>query len=253
MTIDKHFFKKVIIWFYRTFKTSNYVKVMSGHLKNYKWNVNTHHNYIIGNYEEIVTDYIIANVNSEKTFYDLGANVGYYSILAAKYGMTAIAFEPDLTNMDRLQKHLEINKVKNVKLFPYAICEKKQMLKFSVSENLAANTYKDSKYLSTEKYREVQGISIDEFVIENPDIKPMSILKIDVEGAELDVLKGAVNSIIKYKPDILLSTHDIHIPNISNDCVAFLESINYKVEKFGEFIDDEDWQDFLATPLNKVV
>ncbi|MBK9593251.1 MAG: FkbM family methyltransferase [Crocinitomicaceae bacterium] len=53
------------------------------------------------------------------------------------------------------------------------------------------------------------------------------LLKIDVEGAEFDVLTGGINFIKTHKPEIILATHDCHVPGIESKCLRLLQQLNY--------------------------
>jgi FkbM family methyltransferase len=246
MKIDKYFLKKAYIALIRALRIKQYYKIMSGPLKGFLWDINTDYRYILGIYESKTVDLLKKYTQKGKGFYDLGANSGYFSLVANQFGMKSYAFEPNPQNIELLTKHVKLNnKEKDITLFPYAVCDKSRILKFTNDSNLAANTYTDSKYTKTSSFIEVQGVSLDEFFKENDNIEKPYLLKIDVEGAELDVLNGAKETLLKYFPTILLSTHDIHIPNISSQCVDFLQNLGYTVELGGEMLND-GWKDYIV-------
>ena len=55
------------------------------------------------------------------------------------------------------------------------------------------------------------------------------VIKIDVEGAEYDVLKGARETLVSKKPKILLATHDYHLPGVQQQCKDFLKNLGYSL------------------------
>jgi uncharacterized membrane-anchored protein len=75
--------------------------------------------------------------------------------------------------------------------------------------------------------------SIDSLV--KSGFRPPHVIKIDVEGAELDVLKGAAETLRTYKPHILLATHDGHLPGVKDACIALLASMGYTLQHTGFF------------------
>ncbi len=246
MTIDKYFFKKAYIALMRVVKIKQDFRIMSGPLKNFLWDIDTDYRYVLGNYEDKTVDLLKQHIQKGKAFYDLGANSGFFSLVANELGMRVYAFEPIPQNVQLFTKHLTLNnKEKEITLFPYAVCDKSRTLQFTNDANLAANTYTASNYTKTSNFIDVKGISLDEFLDDNQTLLKPSLMKIDVEGAELDVLIGAKDTLIKYSPTILLSTHDIHIPNISNQCIDFLQQIGYTVQPDGER-QTEGWKDYIA-------
>jgi hypothetical protein len=64
-------------------------------------------------------------------------------------------------------------------------------------------------------------------LLEKRAIRPPNVIKIDVEGAEVDVLKGAQNLLAQHRPVLLLATHG---PDVHRDSCAFLQSIGYRLE-----------------------
>ena len=211
-----------------------FLKVFAGPLKGYKWSTNSNYEYITGKYENgIIQEEISEWFKSDTVFYDLGANVGYYSFLANQFIITGeiYAFEPVPRNTAIFQSHLKpnSNKIKNqnIHLLPFAVSDKEQTVIFSDDINFTeGNTYVKSAILSQPNNTlEVKSYSIDG-MIEN-GYKIPDIIKIDVEGAEFDVLTGAVKTLEQYKPKLLLATHDCHVPGINKRCVQFLEERGY--------------------------
>jgi FkbM family methyltransferase len=212
-----------------------YITIFSGWLKGYKWSTAYNYEYILGNYEdEKVLNQILHWCKTDTVFYDLGANIGYYSILAAQKITSGkiYSFEPLPENIKVFKKHLQLNKTKLqskvIELNEFAIADENKIVEFS---NHAVyndgNTYVNQSFVFTEAAQKitVQAFSIDELIAKGyllPDV-----LKIDVEGAELDVLNGARKTLESSKPNIFLATHSCHVPNINEECITFLQKLNY--------------------------
>ena len=161
----------------------------------------------------------IANIISIKKgiCFDIGANVGLYSLLFSKNSKSVYAFEPLPRNVYFLKRTLMLNKVRNVFIIPMAVSDKNGFSMFQKGINYSTGKLnKSGDFL-------VKTITLDSFVRKRK-IFP-NILKIDVEGSELVVIKGAKNLLVNYKPIILLSTHG---NKIKIECLKYLKNLRYK-------------------------
>jgi FkbM family methyltransferase len=234
-----------------------FMKVMEGPLKGYQWTTASSYEYLLGNYEDTKT---IATLSSwlkpGSVYYDLGANVGYYALLANRFITTGkiYAFEPMPLNRQVFEQHLQLNKEKithnNIVLLPFAISDKEKEVIFSNNkEQRDGNTYIDgsSIFKSSCETITVKCFSIDELL--QQDFAPPSVIKIDVEGAEYDVLIGAMNTLKQHKPNILLATHDCHLPGVKDKCVNLLKELGYELQHTGNYNKQlPGLDDYIATP-----
>jgi len=158
-----------------------------------------------GNYELAETNYCLKEIKKGMTVFDIGANIGLYSLLFAKLVSetgTVHAFEPDYKNFRRLVTNIYINGFETiVKPHNKAVFSKTQKVKLntfpdSVNSwhtmgNLTLpNPWVPGKTISPILVQEIQAISINDYCHEN-NIERIDFLKVDVEGAELDVFEGA--------------------------------------------------------------
>jgi FkbM family methyltransferase len=180
--------------------------------------------YAFGIYEKEEQILLGKLVKNGEIFFDIGANVGFYSLLAAKLigvrGLV-VAFEPDGDNFNFLKKHLEINHINNVKSFQLAVADVNNRGFFKKGESNAVG-----ELVSECGEILVDVVSLDEFcVTENlfPDF-----MKIDVEGAELKVLKGARTVLSKKRPTLVIATHS---NQLFVECREFLSNLGYFLEK----------------------
>ena len=131
-----------------------------------------------------------------EVLFDVGANIGIYSIFAAKRGVKVYAFEPESQNFAILQKNIILNKLDNCKAFPICLsdCTKLDMLRLSglLAGGSCHSFGADVDFHGTERKFEVQQGSISVRMdyaatfFEWPDH-----IKIDVDGFEHLVLDGA--------------------------------------------------------------
>ena len=226
--------QKLIIKVYRYVLRIKYVKVFDGPLKGFLWSTSTNYDFLTGTYEDPETIKAFCSwLNNRTIFYDLGANAGYYSLIAA----TVIsegeihAFEPMNSSREKFNQHLKKNAARIypvIKLHPYAITSHRQQLTFSNADTEGASYIRKG----TGKL-EVQGVSLDELIEEG--FPPPDVLKIDVEGAEFDVLTGSMNVLRRYRPRILLATHDSHLPGVKKKCIDLLQSLGYHLTYTGNY------------------
>ncbi len=149
--------------------------------------------------------------------FDIGANVGIYSLLFSRYSKLIYAFEPFPRNLSFLYRMLKLNNIENVIIVPCAVADKDGLSWFQKAHSNAEGR------LNTSGSQPVSVISLDTFIKESKLIP--NLLKIDVEGAELSVLKGAKELLSISKPIILIETHG---DTIKKKCFEFLKQMGYR-------------------------
>ena len=130
--------------------------------------------------------FIINLINQNDIFVDVGANVGHYSMLAAKNKAKVFAFEPIKNTFSKLEKNIKLNNLQDtVALYNLGVGNKNETLEFvidiDVMNSVATNT--------SSKNEQIEVVQLDDKLKE---INP-TMLKIDVEGYEWFVLEGAKN------------------------------------------------------------
>lgn len=182
------------------------------------------------------TERFVKELEAGQTFFDVGANVGYYSILASRLVGPAgkvVAFEPVTRNIAYLQRHIELNDAANVRLLPFAVSSSNGLLSFSTGPNSAMGSIDESGDVL------VAAVTLDD-IAERLNLRP-DVVKMDVEGAEMDVFRGA-GKVFAARPKLFLSTHS---PELRDECLAFLASLGYTVEPL---VDGDDPHEFFAYP-----
>lgn len=175
------------------------------------------------------------------TFIDIGANIGYYSLLAnqivGKNGRV-IAFEPNPVTIERIKKNIALNNASNVELVEVALSNKvgKVQLFCPVDETHGFTSMKNHGWENANCY-DVSTQPLDEIIPK--DVTRIDLIKIDVEGAELLVFQGASKTIREFKPKIILELNEKAALNFGYDIldvVKLLISFNgsYKLQYFDE-------------------
>lgn len=230
-------------------------KVYFGPLRGKSWVYDSGYSqYFMGDYEREVVDVFYEYAKKSKFIYDIGANVGYYTLISAKAveknnGMV-YALEPLPGNLLLLQKNVDANLNRNIKILDYAISDSTGTALFSNSENNVANTLSvSSPTFKSNDSIQVKTITLDELVEKKIGLPP-DLLKIDVEGSELEALRGSEKVLKKYRPVIFLSTHNCHIPGVHKKCIDYLKTIGYKIKylnfRENKTENDDLWYEVLA-------
>lgn len=199
------------------------VRVLAGPLRGATWirGAATHKCWL-GAYEHKKAKTFAEHVSSADVVFDIGANVGFYTLLAARRvgpRGEVTAFEPLPRNIDFLRQHVELNNLENVTVVQAAVAESEGTSRFSTQEGFLEGHLVDKGGM------EVEMVSIDAFV-NSRNARSPNVMKIDVEGAELQVLKGAYGVLASARPIIFLATHgdDVH-----RDCCSFLSDFGYSL------------------------
>ena len=187
--------------------------------------------YIYGNWEPAVTQAILSNAKSGMCAFDIGAHLGYYSLLLAKCVGPAgrvVSFEPSPVNFSTLQRNILLNKLDTVELINLAVFSESGTIEMSVSSTDTASGDWSISRRANGTSIQVQTISLDQFCEAN-QILP-DFLKIDVEGAEYDVLMGGRETIGKSQPTMLIELHHFDGDLAANRVPDLLGMWNYRIQ-----------------------
>jgi FkbM family methyltransferase len=159
--------------------------------------------YYFGVWEPNLSAFICSRLNgcSNRTFVDVGANVGYFSLLAAtqmKSG-SVVAIEGFPSIFKKLEMNVHLNQFKNIRLAPWAVTDiEREIQMFHAGDgNEGATTSVFGKYHSAPV--KVSGKPLPNLLTDS-ELKSIKLIKIDVEGAEYSVLAG-MKDLIKDLPD----------------------------------------------------
>lgn len=143
-----------------------------------------------GEYCQPEVDLIIQHTNANSFVLDIGANIGTHCIPVSKHVKRVVAFEPDEQNFDLLVKNCAETDCKNITTNRMA---------------LGHDTYQASTTFNYGKTMLTDGNDVMVTALDNIKGFPsVDFIKIDVEGIEPDVLKGASGTVAYFRPDILI-------------------------------------------------
>jgi FkbM family methyltransferase len=196
--------------------------------------------------------------------FDVGAHLGLLSVIASQLvgeKGKVYAFEPSPSTFQLLQKVIRLNSV-YAPILPQAMAltNQKGVLKFYVSENPGSNSNSlVEKHHLNRRVLEIPCTSLDEFVKEQ-QIPNVSLIKIDAEGSELQVLLGARELLLSQRPNVILAVHPRLIRNNNNqplDVFKLISELQYETYYKGYLLNEanfcaiDDFFDVHLTPIKK--
>jgi FkbM family methyltransferase len=172
------------------------------------------------------------------TFYDLGANIGFLSLLAARLvgeQGRVIAFEADPEIAERLRKHVDRNQFRCVTVVEKAVWSETSKVFFepidpATSPDRGLGHVVDVSWANT---IEIDAVTLDDFARTSP---APDFIKCDVEGAEVEVFRGAHRLLAEKRPGILCEIHS----------EANREALLAELKRFGYLCEDSSSRQLLA-------
>lgn len=151
--------------------------------------------FVDGCWEPVVTSVFLHLLKPGQTFIDIGAHVGYFTLLAARRimpGGLMIAFEPDPSNRKQLGDNLALNRVTEVEIEPLAVSASDGTVVFETSgqwNSGAANVVEHPQPGTSAHVESLRAVSLDNYCREK-GIRQVDLVKMDIEGGEAQALAG---------------------------------------------------------------
>lgn len=204
-------------------------------------------------YEPYLTKLMLSKINNGDVVIDIGANIGYYTILFSnKVGKKGkvISIEPDETNYKILQKNIKENNLKNVIVVKKALGnENKKIYLYKSEENYGDHRVWGDKNKTADTKRErisVECQKLDDLIKDLKEEK-INFIKMDVQGFEGKVIEGGQKVIKENKPIIFFEYWPWAIKKSASDLqkmLLFLEKVYKKIFWIDEYIQ-------IYTPVSK--
>ena len=190
-------------------------------------------------WEEATYASILPHLSTDKTFLDIGAWQGPISMIAQKYSKQCICFEPDPVAFSNLSKNIEANSFKNVLAVNKAVSSEAS-LKLGHPTELGSGC---SSYLTDSLAVECNTISISQ-ILKDYELSQdnISVIKIDIEGYECELLKDPI--LKELKVPMHISLHPFMFPdrelyfNKMADFFGSVDYINRRFDTYEIFIDN---------------
>lgn len=200
------------------------VPILQGPGRGLKWIVGSYnHGCWLGSYEFEKQVIIPQIVQPGDVVCDIGAHVGYFTIIFARLvGPTGAvyAFEPDSHNHSLIERHVALNGLKNVTAVKAGVGDRDGVAYFEVGANSATGK------IAPASATQIELIELTEFLVRNK-LRTPNLIKMDIEGAERVVIPALLGFIVKNRINVLVSTH---ADSITRDLVVLLEGNGYTVE-----------------------
>lgn len=194
-----------------------------------------------GTNDRLQIEFILKNLDNKSVFFDIGASYGYYGLSVAKAisDSKVYCFEAVPSTYFWLTKNIKRNKIDNIIALQKAVGEKDGKVNVT-SDSFGGDFIFIENSLPPSNTDEIDCIKLDTFV-KSQNISRIDYIKIDVEGSELLVLKGAIETIDHYKPIIQLevsSRMGLRFGYKPDDIFKLLFKMNYDYLFLGKYEND---------------
>jgi FkbM family methyltransferase len=178
--------------------------------------------YIQGDNEQDLTTALCQSLKPGATFFDIGANGGYFCLLASTLvGPTGkvIAFEPHPEFATYARRQVAVNELSNCRIIEHAIADEPGHAR--LTRDAAAGNHLDALAPSSGPLLNIQTTTLDEAVhqLGVPDV-----IKIDIEGAEMLALQGGRNLLTSHDPCLFV---ELHTRQLYEQYLEFMNALGY--------------------------
>ena len=204
-------------------------------------------------YEETELDVIMQMLPKKGNFIDIGANIGWHSLIIAKNfkKIKVYAFEPIKKTYKFLRQNIKLNSTKNIFTYNFGFFNKDKKISFYTYKEGSGNS--SIKNLSKRKnvIRQTAHVKIfDDFI--NKNKLKVDFIKCDVEGAELFVFLGAKKILSKYKPIVfceMLRKWSKKFEYHPNEIILLFKKLGYECFKISNYVNKKK---FRLKKINKI-
>jgi FkbM family methyltransferase len=167
-------------------------------------------------------------VESGDVVIDAGAYIGLFTLSVARKARKVIAIEPDPRNFSILQTNVALARLKNVKLVNKALWCKRGKVKFYVSEQSSSSSIFGERQGQTQHVINVETTTLDDIVAEE-HLSRIDFLKMDIEGAEIEALQGAVRTLKNTRKVVIAAYHVRNGKPTAPFVTSFLKKLGFNV------------------------
>ncbi len=200
-------------------------------------------------WEPHLTRYLSLNLKPTDVFADVGANLGYFTIICAPLVKRIVAFEPVSVTHSYCKANIALNGLTNVDLYQYGLWNESTdaHIKIDPSSLMEASISQDGR---TSCLESIRCVSLDDIINSGELYLPgLDVVKMDIEGAEALALMGMERTIRQSRPKILM---ELNRPSLGrfgktvDDIWEFFGDVSYKIRAF------KHWEEKDPTPVESL-
>jgi len=190
--------------------------------------------FLLGEWEPDTTRLLASSLKNGDVFLDIGANVGYFAVFAGRLvgeKGKVFAFEPLPEVRAELEHNISLNRLSNCRVMPFAASDRAENITLHVPEGILGNT----SMRSQAKGREIQAQAarVDDLLGD----QQVSMVKVDIEGAEHLALSGMEKILRRDKPQLIVEVTDSSLREFGSSAEKlgqFLVSLGYEFHRLNE-------------------
>jgi len=185
-------------------------------------------------WDPLLTQLLRDELRPGNVFIDIGANVGYFTLLGAKYvGLDGkvLAIEPNPTVAVLLRQNLARSQLSNVMVEEVACSDSDsapRLVLYIPSDHNIAKASLSERNAGPGTRVEVESTTVDQLVVKH-SLPRVDLIKIDVEGAELGVFRGMKETLARFRPSVVTELD----PELLAACASTVEDVRDFMETFG--------------------
>lgn len=199
-------------------------------------------------WEPHLARYFARTLQPEHVFMDVGANFGYFTVLAAATVARVIAFEPSTRTHAYCMANIALNRLANVELHHCGLWHEDAIVELTRDPSTLNAVIVPSS--DTCAHESIQVVALDGLVRAGAlDLPRLDVVKLDVEGTELSALTGMRGTLARLRPTIVMEANPPMLARFGltvDDVWTFFEALSYDLQVFAH------WQERDPEPANTV-
>lgn len=193
------------------------------------------HIYLFGSYELPTVRFLRKVLTPASTAFDVGAQMGYLSLAMATTGAGVVAFEPEAANIARLHANIALNDARHITVIEKAVSDHDGEIRLYLSKDNNAGTHSTIAAVGnvSEEYVTIPCVRLDTYLASAGAHHSVDLIKIDVEGGEREVISGALETLQRDSPILIMEMSD-----------ALQEARGYSTREFKAMLADLGYSSF---------
>ncbi len=187
-----------------------------------------------GCFEPKIEKFILSNVRPDTVFVDVGANLGYFSLrVTTEYpDVQTLAFEPNSSLASLFRKSAALNGAEErIQIEEMGLSDEDGSCSLLVDPLHSGLSRITQETTTDPSSSQIRMDTWDEWIQKNPISLPVSVVKVDVEGAEMKVLRGMRDWLTKHRPMLVVEANDNNLSKYGSsqgELALFVKDLGYK-------------------------